>query len=152
LDNIGAISFEARMNEKERCLSVLLVEDDPADIFLIKEMLQGTEEELKVTVADNGQKAMDILNRSIGGEKHIDLVILDLHLPKVNGFEVLSYMRSMHGLQGIPVMAMAGPLNRNDEIRAMDMGASGFIIKPSSHSEFQEIVDRLKGLLARSRK
>jgi CheY-like chemotaxis protein len=139
------------MNDKERSLWVLLVEDDLGDIFLIKEMLQGTGEDLKVTVAENGQKAMDILNRTIGGEKHVDLVLLELHLPKVNGFEVLSYMRSMHGLLGIPIVVMTGSLNRNDESRAMGMGASDFMVKPSSHSEFQAIIERLKGLLAQSK-
>ena len=136
------------MNDCGRTLRLLLVEDNRGDIFLIKEMLQDTGIDLKVTVAEDGQKGLDILNRTNSSfDDRFDLVILDLNLPKVNGFEVLSYMKSMHGLKNIPVVILTGSLNKDDQTRAASMGAANYLIKPSSNSEFEAIVDWMKGAL-----
>jgi len=137
------------MNDCGRMLRLLLVEDNRGDAFLIKEMLRDTGIELRITVAEDGQKGLDILSRSNGNDDgRIDFVILDLNLPKVNGFEVLSYMKSMHGLKNIPVVVMTGSLNKDDKTRADTLGAANFLIKPSSNSEFEAIVDWMKEALA----
>ena len=89
-----------------------------------------------------------MLNRSNGVEdRSIDLVILDLNLPKVHGLEVLSYIKSMHGLKQIPVVIMTGSLNRDDEKRARELGASEYVIKPASNREFETLIVRMKGML-----
>ncbi|HEY3420129.1 MAG TPA: response regulator [Methanomassiliicoccales archaeon] len=136
------------MNDCIRKPRLLLVEDNRGDTFLIKEMLRDTGIELNITVAEDGQKALEILDRANGNtERPIDFVILDLNLPKVNGFEVLSYMKRMHGMRDIPVVVMTGSLNKDDRIKATSMGATNFLIKPSSNSEFEAIVDWMKGTL-----
>ena len=136
------------MNDCGRTLRLLLVEDNRGDAFLIKEMLRDTGIELDITVAEDGQKGLEILSRANGYEHNrFDFVILDLNLPKVNGFEVLSYMKSMHGLKIIPVVIMTGSLNKVDRTRASTLGAANFLIKPSSNSEFEVIVDWMKGAL-----
>lgn len=137
------------MNRSERSTRLLLVEDNQGDAFLIKEMLRETKIELKITVAENGQKALDLLSRSIGSnENGFDFVILDLNLPKVHGFDVLSYMKSMHGLKNIPVVVMTGSLNGDDEVKARGMGAANFLIKPSCYSEFEAIIGWMTGALS----
>jgi CheY-like chemotaxis protein len=137
------------MNDCKRQLQVLLVEDNQGDAFLIKEMLRDTGIDLKISVAENGQKALDMLNRPVGGSGGpYDLVILDLNLPKVHGLEVLSYMKSMHGLKQISVVIMTGSLNRDDETKARGLGASNYLIKPSSNEEFESILQWMKGTLS----
>jgi chemotaxis family two-component system response regulator Rcp1 len=136
------------MNECKRQLQVLLVEDNQGDAFLIKEMLRDTGIDLDISVAENGQKALDMLNRASGvGKGPYDLVILDLNLPKVHGMEVLSYMKSMHGLKQITVVIMTGSLNRDDEIKARALGANNYLIKPSSNEEFESMTQWMKGTL-----
>ncbi len=136
------------MNDCKRALQVLLVEDNQGDAFLIKEMLRDTEIDLNVSVAENGQKALDMLNRAVGGvNSTYDLVILDLNLPKVHGLEVLSYMKSMHGLKQITVVIMTGSLNRDDETKARAMGANNYLIKPASNEEFESILGWMKSTL-----
>jgi two-component system, chemotaxis family, response regulator Rcp1 len=136
------------MNECKRKLQVLLVEDNQGDAFLIKEMLRDTGIDLNISVAENGQKALDMLNRTVGGsDGSYDLVILDLNLPKVHGLDVLSYMKSMHGLKQITVVIMTGSLNRDDETKARAMGANNYLIKPSSNDEFESILQWMKGTL-----
>jgi CheY-like chemotaxis protein len=136
------------MNDCKRCLQVLLVEDNQGDAFLIKEILRDTEIDLNVSVAENGQKALDMLNRTVGGiNSTYDLVILDLNLPKVHGLEVLSYMKSMHGLKQITVVIMTGSLNQDDETKARAMGANSYLIKPACNEEFETILRWMKGTL-----
>ncbi len=137
------------MNGSERSTRLLLVEDNQGDAFLIKEMLRDTKIDLRITVAENGQKALDLLSRSIGSsENSFDFVILDLNLPKVHGFDVLSYMKSMHGLKNIPVVVMTGSLNEDDEVKARGMGAANFLIKPSCYGEFEAITAWMTGALS----
>ena len=136
------------MTESKRPLRVLLVEDNQGDAFLIKELLRDTGIDLNISVAEDGQKALDMLNRSNGvNDRSIDLVILDLNLPKVHGLEVLSYIKSMHGLKQIPVVVMTGSLNRDDEKKAKALGASEYVIKPASNGEFETLLGRMKGVL-----
>jgi two-component system, chemotaxis family, response regulator Rcp1 len=136
------------MNDHCRRLRLLLVEDNPGDAFLIKEVLRDTGIDLRVTVAEDGQKALEILDRTRGDlENRIDFVILDLNLPKVDGFEVLSYIKSMHGLKELPVVVMTGSVNADDRVRAISMGASQFLKKPSSNREFEAIVEWMREAL-----
>ncbi|MGD0818654.1 MAG: response regulator [Methanomassiliicoccales archaeon] len=138
------------MNHFKKPLRVLLVEKDQQDIFLIKGMLRDTGFDLQITVSESGQKALQMLNRAIGGhDRRIDLVILDLDLPDVNGLEILSYMKSMRGIQMIPVLVMTHSLDKDEEMRAMGMGAVDYIIKPSCHAEFQAMLDRIMGELGK---
>ena len=89
------------MNNCGRSLRIILAEKDPEGTFLIKEMLKETGVEFSITVAENGQKALDFLNRTKGIEDgRIDLVILDLDLPRIDGFEVLSYVKIDASPQG----------------------------------------------------
>lgn len=136
------------MKDRGRKLLLLLVEDNPGDVFLIKEMLRDTGVDLKITVAEDGKKALDILDRAIANvDNHIDFVILDLNLPKVNGFEVLSFMKKMHGMKDIPVVIMTGSINLEDRIATTSMGAANYLNKPSCNSDFEAIVDYLKAAL-----
>jgi CheY-like chemotaxis protein len=138
------------MNEPMKPLQVLLVEKNHQDIFLIKGMLRDTGFDLRITVAESGQKSLQMLSRAIGGRDHrIDLVILDLDLPDVNGLEVLSYMRSMHGLQKIPVLVMTSSLKKVEGMKAMGMGAVDCHIKPSCHAEFQAMLECIKEKLGK---
>jgi chemotaxis family two-component system response regulator Rcp1 len=141
------------MNDRGHKLRLLLVEDNPGDVFLIKEMLRDTGVDLKITVAEDGQKALEILDRSNGDlDNPIDFVILDLNLPKVNGFEVLSYMKKMHGLKEIPVVIMTGSMNKEDRSTATSMGAVNYLNKPSCNRDFEAIVDWMKVALVQPEK
>lgn len=141
------------MNNCGRSLRIILAEKDPEGTFLIKEMLKETGVEFSITVAENGQKALDFLNRTKGIEDgRIDLVILDLDLPRIDGFEVLSYVRSMHRLRDIPVAVMTRSFDVGDEKKARSLGADHYFARPSSNDEFKATAAWLKdALLERQR-
>jgi|GEM_PF-565197 len=127
----------------ETPFTILLVEDNPADAHLFMSMLKELGMRLNVIVAGDGQRALSILTDCIASSSAPNLVILDLNLPKVHGYEVLSFLKSSP-LRSVPVVVMTGSLNTEDEARALSMGAAMYIIKPCTLEEYDNIVARLK--------
>ena len=109
---------------KRKRLEVLIVEDNPGDALLISELMEETGLWIHASIANNGQMALDIFNNG-GVQSNLptpDLVILDLNLPKVNGFEVLAHIKADPKYRSIPVMVMTGSSNKDDEEKARGMG------------------------------
>ena len=99
-------------------------------------------------MAEDGQEALDIMRR-IGqyGGPALDLVILDLNLPKVGGFDVLKAMKADDELRSIMVVVMTGSLRAEDEVRARSMGATDYCIKPATLEEMGMTIKCLRGHL-----
>jgi DNA-binding response OmpR family regulator len=125
---------------------VLIVEDNPGDAFMIEEMLNELKLELKVSVVKDGQEALDIL--SDGQDNVPDLVILDLNLPRVDGFGVLKYMKARQKLSSIPVVVMTGSLRTEDEKMSRELGAADYCLKPATVDEMDTTINCLKRNLA----
>lgn len=121
------------MSDDHEPLRVLIVEDNPADAFLLSMILRDLGLRLTIAVARDGQAALDMLAGA--GENAAtpvpDMVILDLNLPRVHGYEVLSFIRS-GPLRSVPVAVMTGSLNKEDEARSLRMGATYYLTKPST--------------------
>jgi chemotaxis family two-component system response regulator Rcp1 len=114
-------------------LEVLIVEDNPGDAYMINEMLQDLKMNLSISMAEDGQEALDILNDQTA--RMPGLMILDLNMPRVNGFELLEFMRSSPVLKKIPVVVMTGSLRKADEQTCLGLGAVSYCIKPASSEE-----------------
>lgn len=138
------------MSRATRPIEVLLVEDNPGDAYLISEMLREVGLVLNITIARDGQRALDIMgegtDRPNGSPP--DFVILDLNIPKVKGFDVLAFMKANPNLRSIPVVVMTGSLNPQDEVRAREMGVADYRIKASAKEEFDETGRWLRKYLA----
>ena len=126
-----------------RQLEVLMVEDNLADATLISDLLKDIGAPVNLTVAENGKKALDILEKMTGEPTKPDLVILDLNLPMVDGFDILAYLKATMSLLSVPVLVMTGSMNKDDEKRARSMGAN-YCIKPSTVEEIAFTTDCLK--------
>jgi CheY-like chemotaxis protein len=134
--------------EEPNIIRVLLLETDPEKIFLIKELLKGIGPDFAVSVADGGRKAMEVLDRSIGGDaRPFGLVILDSVRNEIEAAEIVAYMRSMHGLQGIPALILAKSASRIEEMQKRSGGTAHCILRPSSHAEFQAMQDLVRAVL-----
>jgi two-component system, chemotaxis family, response regulator Rcp1 len=129
-----------------RLLEALIVEDNPGDVLLIREMLEYSGLSVHASIARNGQTALDMLMRSCEGPSVTipDLVFLDLNLPIVRGLDVLARMKQVPGLRDIPVVVLTGSLDRMDERRSRDLGAMDYWMKPSSYDEIETLGRRLK--------
>ncbi len=88
-------------------VQMLLVEDSPSDVRLLREALKETSIPVEMTVARDGVEAMDLLHKTeLGQGLRPDLVLLDLNLPRKNGREVLSEVKTSPFLKGIPVLVL----------------------------------------------
>ena len=119
-----------------RPIQLLLVEDSQSDILLITAILQEQTLPINVQVAMDGERALQILT---DGKFLPDLMILDLNIPKVHGFDVLR--RS--NVAEMPVIVFSSSENTDDIIRAFELGAREFVHKPSGLNEFRQQVTQI---------
>lgn len=104
-----------------------MVEDSPADLRLFQ-LQCGDRFPLAIEIATDGEKAMNML---AGATEPFHLVLLDLNLPKVHGFDILSAIRASALHRSSPVIVLTSSGSAHDVQRAYDLGASCFIQKPS---------------------
>jgi two-component system response regulator len=127
---------------------ILLVEDNPDDEKLILLSLKANNIANSVAVARDGQEALDLLlgpERAPGGEPpHLPVVILlDLHLPKIDGLEVLRRIRADDRARLVPVVILTSSNEERDRIDGYSLGANSFVCKPVDFDEFAKAVKRL---------
>lgn len=116
--------------------TALLVEDDPDLRGQLRIALEGLG--LEVTEAASGRQAVDAL-----AEGAPDLVVLDLMLPEVSGFELCELIRSAPPLQHVPVLVTSARGLPQDRAEAEDCGADEYLIKPFTQRELASAVRRL---------
>jgi DNA-binding response OmpR family regulator len=117
---------------------ILLVEDD--EFILNMYRLKLELEKLEVFVAENGEKAVKIFK-----EKDFGLVLLDIILPKKNGFEVLKEIKGIKTKKDIPVVLLTNLSQKEDVKKGLKLGAEDYLIK--SHFLPSEIVSKIKKYL-----
>jgi two-component system, chemotaxis family, response regulator Rcp1 len=122
-------------------LSILLIEDSPSDVRLVREALKDNDIPVRMTVARDGIEAMDYLHRAeSGAETRPDLVLLDLNLPRKNGREVLAEVKASPTLRQIPVVVMTSSRADEDIQQAYDLNANCYITKPADLHEYVRVV------------
>lgn len=129
-------------------IAVMIVEDNAGDAYMVMELLQDMSPNLSVTILKDGKEAIDALTGK--GPEVTDLIILDLNLPRVNGFEVLSFIKASPTLWSIPVVVITGSLRKEDEMRSRDLGAVDYHIKPGTAPEIERTRECLRGYLERA--
>jgi CheY-like chemotaxis protein len=120
---------------------ILLVEDNADDEHLTLRSLRKLGSEVSLEVARDGQEALDrILDCA---KPDINLILLDLHLPKVNGIEVLHGVRGCEATAHIPVVVLTSSEEPEDIRSSYQQHANSYIKKPVSVEDFSEVVQRL---------
>lgn len=126
---------------------ILLVEDNPADVELIREGILQTQARIACRVVEDGVEAMGFLRRQGKYENAEvpDLVLLDLNLPRKNGREVLAEMRADENSRTIPVIVFTTSSAREDVIKCYRLGANCYITKPTGLDRFVGAVKAIEG-------
>ena len=110
--------------------SILLVEDNEKDVKLVENYLQ--KESYQITWTDTGESALEI-----AGRKDVDLILLDILLPKMDGFEVLEHLKQMESVKKVPIMVVSILQDIINKIKAIDLGASAYLPKPVNKEELK---------------
>lgn len=126
---------------------ILLVEDSENDVTLILAAFAEAHLADQVVVANDGQEALDYLYRqgphAGRAAENPSVVLMDLKLPRVDGLQVLSRMKSDPALKLVPVVMFTSSREEVDLVRSYGLGANAYVIKPVS---FQELEAALEGL------
>ena len=130
------------MMENLSVVDVLLVEDDPGDVVLIKEAFEYNKVHNALHVVSDGVQALDFLYRRGGHENapRPDLVLLDLNLPRKDGREVLEEVKADPDLRTIPIVVLTTSEAEEDIVRSYDLHANAYVTKPVDFDRFIEVV------------
>jgi CheY-like chemotaxis protein len=125
-----------------RPIELFLVEDNPGDIRLAKEMFKEVKLKLNLTVAEDGAQAMDYLKKVCSDPRmpRPELIILDLNLPKKDGREVLAEIKTCEELKRIPVIVLTSSTSAEDVNIAYGEHANCYVAKPVDLDEFARII------------
>jgi two-component system, chemotaxis family, response regulator Rcp1 len=128
--------------EPAQPIQILLVEDQPADVRLTKEILADGKVANDVHVATDGEQAMAFLRREgeFAGSPLPDLVLLDLNLPRMDGREVLAEIKSDPELLRTPVIVLTTSSAERDVLDAYEHRANAYVTKPIDLDEFVSAV------------
>ena len=119
-------------------ISILLVEDDPGDVVLVREAFEHNKVRNELRVASDGVYALEVLrDQSIPLP---DLILLDLNLPRMDGRELLSEIRANPRLTRIPVVVLTTSDAEADIVRSYELHANAYVTKPVDLQRFLEVV------------
>ena len=123
-------------------IEVLLVEDNPGDVELVERAVRNSNFHLNMTVAMDGEEAMAVLRQEgdHADSPRPDLVLLDLNLPKKDGRQVLSDIRSDPELKNLLVVVLTSSPTQEDLLKAYNLHSNGYVSKPVDSKAFDSVV------------
>lgn len=125
---------------RTRPFEILLVEDNYGDVVLLKEALTHSEIDHHLQVVRDGQSALDLVFACNGHPRCPDLIILDLNLPKVDGYKVLQVIKQDERTRAVPIIVMSSSGDRDDIQRAYEFHANSYIRKPGDLEDLFRVV------------
>jgi two-component system, chemotaxis family, response regulator Rcp1 len=128
-------------------MHILIIEDNPADAFLTRMALRQQRRPFEITVVDDGGPGMALLNHDSPYENApaVDLVVLDLNLPRIDGITVLRWIRGNPKLKSMPVFVLSS--SPADAVGAAAEAATRYLEKPATLDEYMKIGEILSGYL-----
>ena len=129
-----------------RPVEILLVEDNPGDVRLTQEALKESKICNHLSVVTDGVEAVEYLRREGRFAQAVrpDLILLDLNLPRKNGREVLAEIKEDQDLRHIPVVVLTISQDEEDVIKAYNLHANCYIIKPLDLNQFLKVVKSIE--------
>lgn len=125
---------------------IVLAEDDPATCKLAEMAVRDMGSLLEFNVVQDGRELMEYLRREgeHGAAKRPHLILLDLNMPRMNGFEVLSEIRDDETLKDLPIVILTTSDSRRDIMRCYRMGANSFVTKPTGFAALRDLFHSLE--------
>ena len=129
-------------------LTIIVVEDNPVDIYLIRWVLRAHELSYDLQVIENGDHAMDYVNQLAHEERRRSptIMLLDLNLPQRDGREILQRVKSIPQGSDVRVVVVTSSTNPTDRRETLAMGADAYFVKPYHLNEFMALGNLIKNL------
>jgi len=136
-----------------RTCEILLAEDNPADVYLIREALREHGVDCTLHVASDGGEMLRIISseQAQTEDRRPALIILDLNLPRHDGTEILERLRETPELARVPVVVLTSSDSPRDRLVASQFGAARYLRKPSSLEQFLSLGAIFKDLLGQTK-
>ena len=124
---------------------ILVAEDNPADVYLLREAFQVATDDVELLIVADGEQALEyILRKGQFRDATIpDLVVLDLNLPKIGGLDVLRTIRNDERTRLQPVVILTSSKEDKDLAAGYALGANSYIVKPVDFTQFSDSVRQL---------
>lgn len=120
---------------------ILLIEDNEGDILLTKEVFSDTDLKHAISVSRDGEEAIIFLTELAKNKRVLpDLVLLDINLPKIDGKEVLRYIKTTSELKSIPVIVFSTSSSISDISYSYENNANCYISKPKDFDKFTDLI------------
>jgi CheY-like chemotaxis protein len=128
---------------------ILVAEDDPTDAFFLQRAFGKTWMPVGLKFVRDGQEAIDYLRGEPPFGDRLahplpQLLLLDLKMPRLNGFEVLHWLKTQPGLKRLLVIVFSSSAETGDINRAYDLGANSYLVKPHATEQLLELVNRVE--------
>jgi CheY-like chemotaxis protein len=122
---------------------VLLVEDNPDDVVMIREAFEQALTPIQLYVVSQGEQAMKFVRRTDADAPRPSLILLDLNLPIRNGLDVLAELKSDTEFLAIPIVVLTTSQAPEDIQRCYSLHANAYIIKPSDYDGFADVIKQV---------
>lgn len=137
------------MSKHLKPIMILMADDDEDDRLMVKEAWEDSRLAIGLRFVEDGIELMDYLYSrgkyaNEGSAPRPGLILLDLNMPKKNGFEALQEIKANPDLRRIPIIVLTTSKEEEDIFRSYDLGVSGFITKPVSLEGLAEVLKSLK--------
>jgi CheY-like chemotaxis protein len=130
-------------------LHVLLAEDNPADVLLMREALSSRFEDVELSVQQNGEQMMKLIDEMDRGNTPCpDVILLDLNLPRVTGEDILWRLGQSPTCQNVPKVVVTSSDSPRDRETTARLGVSHYFRKPTDYDEFMRLGDLVVTVLA----
>ncbi|MCL4876493.1 MAG: response regulator [Anaerolineae bacterium] len=123
--------------------SVLLVEDDKIDVMTIRRIFKELNIQNPLTVASNGEEALDLLMQE--STQNFSVILLDLNMPRMSGIEFLTVVKSNDHFRHIPIVVLTTSNHEDDIQQAYELAVEGYMVKPVDYDQFVEMMKNIHG-------
>ncbi len=148
-DGLRAVTGLAHRGPAMTQPCIVIIDDNPADIELVGIAFGMREITVDMRTAGDGEQGIALLARLEGEHLIPGLVLLDLNMPRVSGFEVLAFIRGRTALAAMPVIVFSSSTAPRDRERSIELGATDFMTKPNDLAALLVLVDRLGAYVTR---
>src|SRR5215510_2826972 len=146
---MSSLSRRPEMTENTVCVEILMVEDNPADVPLLAECLQEVSVRYQLSIVSDGEAALAFLARQepYTTAPRPTLILLDISLPRISGWEVLAWLRVTPALSRIPVVIVSSFFTQLDEAQAARWRPTLCLAKPRGMGQCERVGQAIKQIL-----